>query len=113
MIIATKQLDYNALKSYANNLDGIVNYVDKTVPDWARHLKFIVMNQRFYTAVHLRKTLTLPYKARMTLSDKLLEDVRVTGVVSKVITLKDVLSCCDKHDLGEMIRCKLGRESNS
>ena len=70
MLVGSTNIDYRTLKSFAGKPEELVTYVENMVPVWARHIKCLSHNQRFYVAIHLRSVLTLPYKTRMELVDK-------------------------------------------
>ncbi len=111
LIIGTAKLDFEALKDFEGRPSELVTYVESLVPTWARHIDGIVENQRFYTAIHLRKVLTLPYKPRMELVEALTDSIRVHGLISQFTPIDELVNNCDRDKLVLLLRegCKLGR----
>lgn len=105
--MGTLQLDYKRLKTFANNPDALISYVEDLVPIWARHIPGIVENQRYYVAVHLRNVLSLPYKTRMSMVEALTRDISLSGVMSGFTGITDIVDSCDKEMLARMIERKL------
>lgn len=103
MIVGTTSLDYKELKMFVDKPEELVCYVDNLVPMWAKHIKGIVYNQRYYVAVHLRNVLTIPYKSRMAMVDALIKDVTLTGIMSDFTSIIDIVESCNKESLLHMI----------
>lgn len=97
MIVGNLNLDYTEIKKFVNHPQDIVAYCDNTIPVWCKHITPIVMNQRYYMAIHIRDMLTLPFKVRSALVETLIKDVTITGVMSHFISIYDVLEACDKE----------------
>lgn len=112
MIVGTTVLDYKELKMFTSRPQELVYYVDNLVPIWARHIKGIVHNQRYYVAVHLRNVLSIPYKTRMSMIDALVKDVTLTGIMSGFTSITDIVDSCDTESLMHMIEKELGYEEN-
>lgn len=110
MLVGTTNINYKELKTFANNPQDLVYYVDNLVPIWARHIKGITDNQRYFVAIHLRDVLSLPYKTRMSMVDVLVKDITLTGVMSGFTSITDIVDACDKDSLIHMIERKLGYE---
>ena len=110
MIIGDSNIDYDVLKSFAGKPDDLVVYVENMVPSWARHIKCLAQNQRFYIAVHLRGVLTLPYQTRMELVNALVDGINVSGIISTFTSIREIVDMCDKKKLAEMIKQRLEDE---
>lgn len=104
MIIGTDVLDYELLKTFVGRPKELVDFVEETVPLWARHITCLVHNQRFYVAVHLRNVLTIPYKPRMELVNALTEGISIQGIISSFTPIQDILDACNKETLIEMLK---------
>lgn len=103
MLVGTTTLDYKELKRFQDTPEELVYYVDSLVPIWARHIKGVVHNQRYFVAVHLRNVLSIPYKTRMAMVDVLIRDVTLTGIMSGFTSIMDIVESCDKDSLIHMI----------
>lgn len=104
MIIGSSKLDFELLKSFEGKPKELVTYVDSLVPTWASHISGIVDNQRFYTALYVRKLLTIPYKSRMELVDALVDSIRISGVISQFTPIEDLVNSCDKNKLVTLLK---------
>ena len=110
MVIGSANLDYEVLKKFVGRPADLLTYVDAMVPTWARHIKGITYNQRFYVAIHLRGILTLPYKQRMELVNALVEGVTIQGIINGFTPITDIVDLCDKQALAEMFKQRLEDE---
>ena len=104
MIVGTTVIDYVAIKRYIKNPEGIVAYSDSTIPEWARHIREIVLNQRYFYAVHIRNTLTIPFKDRMLLANTLIRESKICGVATNFTQITEVLNLCDKEKLTRALK---------
>ena len=104
MIIATKEINMAEIRKYINDLESLVYYVESLVPRWIAHNEYIIANQRFYTAVTLRNTLTITYQQRNDAAEILVKGIHIFGNPTTVTTIADILSLCDKQALIEMIK---------
>lgn len=95
MIIADDNVDYEKIWTYVNRPEAICNYAESLVPSWCKHLDWLVMNQRYYLAVHIRNLTSMPYKKRKALVDNLIQGIKLSGIVSEFITIYTVLSVCN------------------
>lgn len=112
MLIGTSEIKTDALRGYIDNPSGLVAYVEDMVPVWARHIRCLAHNQRFYVAVHLRQVLSLPYKTRMSMANVLLEGIQLRGIMSSFTPITDILGVCDKEALIEMLKQEMQYEDN-
>ena len=110
MIVGTTNLDYAELKRFAGRPHELVAYVDSLVPIWARHVTEIVMNQRYFVAIHLRNVLTIPYKQRRELVDELIKDVSITGLMTGFTSIEDIVKSCANEEFIKMIEVKYREE---
>lgn len=110
MIVGTTDIDYEAIKSFIGKPDELVLYAESLIPVWARHIKCLAHNQRFYIAIHLRKMLTIPYKTRMELVNELVKDISIQGIVSSFTSITEILDSCDKKALIGMLQEDLKSE---
>ena len=107
MVVGTTHIDYDVLKSFKGRPQDLVIYVENLVPIWARHIKCLAQNQRFYVAIHLRGVLTIPYQVRMELVNALVEGIRIQGIVSSFTSITEIVDVCDKHALSEMLKQRI------
>lgn len=107
MIVGTTKLDYKSLKRFVGRPEELLVYTDNLVPKWARHIESIVLNQRYYVAIHLRNVLSIPYKQRMQLVEHLLSSVTLQGVTSEFVAITEIVDSCDKEALIKMLEVKL------
>ena len=110
MIIGTQVVKTDELLVYVDNPTGLVAFVEDLVPVWARHISCLAHNQRFYTAIHLRNVLTLPYKVRMSMATTLLSGIQVRGIMSSFTPITDILDICDKEALIKMLEQEVSDE---
>lgn len=99
MIIAERKLDYSYLKDNISNTEKIVDYAIGLVPKWARHIESVVDNQRYYVAIHLRNMLSIPYKLRSNATNKLIDGITISGMMSDFVTIDEILNECNKEQL--------------
>lgn len=107
MVVGTTNIDYEVLKKFIGRPQDLILYVENMVPSWARHINGITYNQRFYVAIHLRKVLTLPYKAKMELVNALIEGGTITGIINGFTPIMDIVDLCDKHSLAKMLKKRI------
>lgn len=107
MLVGTTHVDHEKIKKFIGNPSGIVTYVETLVPLWARHIPGIIDNQRYYVAIHVRKLISIPYKLRMELANALINNIRLHGMVSEFISIKEVIDQCNQQALCEMVKGKL------
>ncbi len=103
MIIGENTINYNTLRSYSHDLNGLVSYVRSMIPIWAIHIPHIEDNQRYYVALHLRKVLSIPYKLRKEMVETLVDGIHISGSVSGFVTIHDIISMCDRDKLLEAL----------
>ena len=104
MIVGTTDVSVEDLKVVVNSHRDIVEYAVSLVPTWARHVKGIVNNQRYFVAVTLRNITSIPYKTRQPLIMKLLDGVALTGLATNVCSITSIVDMCDKELLVEALR---------
>lgn len=104
MIVGTVNIDIDELKGVVNSNGDILSYTLGLVPVWARHLKGIVDNQRYYIAITLRNIQSIPYKVRKPYIDELLSNITLVGVANSVCTMDDIISICNKEKLVEALK---------
>lgn len=110
MLVGTTAINYEELKEFAGKPKELVTYVCGLVPTWARNIPNIVANQRFYVALHIRKILTLPYQVRTDMVNALVEGINLSGVISNVVSITDIIDMCDKKALAEMLKLEIQNE---
>lgn len=110
MIVGTTSIDYEVLKSFIGRPQDLVVYVENLVPSWARHIKCLTHNQRFYVAIHLRGVLTIPYQVRMELVNALIEGISVRGIISSFTSITEIVDVCNKDALAQMVKQKINDE---
>lgn len=104
MIVGTSNIDLSKLKSAVLNGEDIVDYSNSLVPVWARHIKGIESNQRYYVAITLRGMSSIPYKMRKPYIDRLIDGITLSGVANNVCTIYDILNMCNKDKLIESLK---------
>lgn len=103
MIVGTTNIDYETVYLYTSAPEGLVDYAKNLVPLWARHIPGIVDNQRYLVALHVRKMLTIQFYTRKSMTDALIKDIKITGIINQFISIYDILECCDTKKLLEML----------
>lgn len=106
LIIGTNYVDYERIKTFIHKPAGLCVYVESLVPSWARHIKGITDNQRYYIAIHVRKMLSIGYKDRMELVNELVKGIHLCGTMTTFTPITDIVESCDK----EMLRAMLCQE---
>lgn len=104
MLIFTKDLDWELLKKHAGNPEKLVALVDSSIPAWAAHINNIHNNQRYYAAVYLRNVLSIPFKQRMEVVNKLTEDISVSGLTSYFVSVEELIDYCNKDSLVKALK---------
>lgn len=104
MIVGTTNIDIAELKGVVSNNGDIIAYSNKLVPVWARHIKGITNNQRYYLALTLRNIQSVPYKVRKPYIDELLTGITLTGVANSICTMDDIISMCNKDKLVDALK---------
>ena len=107
MIVGTTSIDYEIIKEFVGMPESLVQYVEDMVPSWAKHISGITDNQKYYVALHIRKMLSIPYKQRVELTDALTLGIHISGVISSVVSITDIINACDKKSLIEMLKLRL------
>lgn len=110
MIIATDNLNYEVIKAYIGNTDGLICYVESLVPKWLRHVTPIVHNQRYYVAIHLRQLQSIPFKEREKMVNALVSNIRLQGAMDCFFTIDVILNQCNITDLIAMLESDLNNE---
>ena len=106
MLIATDELNFTELLGYQNDPGALRSYVESLVPAWASNIPGIYDNQRFYVAVKLRNTISLPYKTRLAMANSLIENTHLRGLMSNFVTLDTMLKSCDTDILCKLLESK-------
>lgn len=104
MLIGSDNIDYNKITSMINDIPGIIAYVESMIPAYARHLPYIVMNQRYYVAIHIRDMLHIPYKVRMEAASALISGITIFGVITSFTPIKTLFECVDANVLIKMLQ---------
>lgn len=90
MIVGTIDIPHQELLNCGTDVRKLQQFAWRLVPPCARHLKGILDNQKYLVALELRNIRNLDYKAKMEAANKLLEGVRIQGIVEKVISVEDI-----------------------
>lgn len=104
MLIATTDVDFDYIKKHQMEPDSVVEYAESLVPSWAKHIRGIVDNQRYYVAVRVRNLLSIAYKPRKAITDALIKNVTLFGMLNDFVTVDELLDLCDKDKLTEALR---------
>ena len=104
MVVGSVDIDIDELKNVVNSNDDILEYSDSLVPVWARHIRGIIHNQRYYVAITLRNIISIPYKTRKPQISRLLEGVVLSGVANNICSIDDIIDMCDKDKLVEALQ---------
>lgn len=99
MLIFTKNVNWEKLKSKTRNPEEAVEYIKSLVPKWAKHIQNIENNQRYFAACYIRDVYSLPFHDRMGIARALTENISLTGMTSGFVALEDVITLCSKEDL--------------
>lgn len=95
MLVGTIDIDMNELAKKCKSVNQLKAYSDELVPVYFRHVKEIVDNQRYLTAVCVRNILQDDYNKWKPLCTGLLEGVRITGSVTDLYSCDDLLRSCN------------------
>lgn len=104
MLVAVIDIDTEFIKQHQMEPESIVRYAVSLVPSWAVHIRGIVDNQRYYVAVRVRNMLTIAYKTREAITNALIREISLYGMLNDFITLDELLDECDKTKLSEALR---------
>lgn len=104
MLIGSENLDYQVIKNLVGDDRAIVEYSDSLVPKWARHLPCIINNQRYFTALHIRNMLQLPFSDRKRLCNALIKDCSIHGIVNEFVPIQRIFEECDNDLLIKLLR---------
>ncbi len=103
MIIYTKNVDWEYMKSCVGREELALRYISELIPTWAKCISGIESNQRYYAAVYLRKVLSISFKPRMKLVKALSDGIVLTGIITSFTSLEDILSCVDTDTLSKLL----------
>lgn len=110
MIIGNAEINYEELREYRSRPNELIQYVENTIPCWARDIPSIKDNQRYYVAIHLRKMLTLSYKERMVMVECLTTNIKIRGVIFSFTPIQELIDVCNKEQLILMLKEVLSNE---
>ena len=99
MVIGTKDLNYDIIRTFVNHPEDLPSYSDSLVPIWAQHITAIINNQRYYTAIMVRNMLTIPFKERKLMVDYLIKGITLVGVVTDFVCIEDIIKACNEEEL--------------
>lgn len=103
MIIGSALFDVKTLEKYYDNAEKLISYVDSLVPLWASHIAGIYDNQRYYVAIRIRKTISLPYSIRMSIANILIDGVVLRGIMNCFVDITELVNMCDKQSMLQML----------
>lgn len=106
MIVGDSNVDYALIRRYISQPELFPKAVELTVPIWCRHLTAVIYNQRYMYAVYTRNLISIPYKQKQAMLQKLLEGVSITGTTTTFVSITDILNVCNKEKLAEMLEAK-------
>ena len=95
MIVGTKTIDKEKLVLACHSDKDLEEYAISLVPRAFRHIPEIVSNQKYLVALEVRLLEKLRYDKRVSLCNKLLENVNINGVINNVSDIEDLLSNID------------------
>lgn len=113
MIVGTKAIPLDKLRSECRSIDSLRAFSLSLVPRYFQHIPEIVDNQKYLVAVEVRALKSLPYAKRKYLSEGLLTGVVIRGTINTLIDSEDILASVNmsqvfkvlfKEELKEVIR---------
>ena len=104
MIVGSTKVNFDELRHYIGKPLELVAYAESLVPTWARHMKPLLGNQRYYLALHVRKMLTLSYQQRKVMTDALTNGIKLHGNLSEFVSITEIVQSCDLEVLSIMLR---------
>lgn len=113
MIIGSDVFKPEVIKKFVHNPEDIVAYSDSVIPLWARHIPNIKNNQRYFFAVKVRGMLTLTYKQRKSLIDRLIDGVQISGSMRQFISIDNIIAACDRDALIVLTKEAINEKANS
>lgn len=92
MIVGTKTIPRDSLILASKSVKELIEFSDSLVPRVIRHNINIINNQRYLTAIEVRRIKSIDYDRRKYLCEKLLEGVSVRGTINTIIDFSDIMS---------------------
>lgn len=103
MIVGSKNINKSELAKCVSSVSKLIDYSDSLVPEYLRHRKEILFNQRYIVALAVREIQSISYNDRVALLDNFLRDTYITGVVDRIYDIEDLFDYVDKEEV-ERIR---------
>lgn len=107
MIVGSTTIDKSKLK-LCDTVHKLNEYSISLVPEYIRHRKEICDNQKYLVAMHLRRCDDIPFYKRVELSNKLLTDVEITGDITSISSIEDIILSSDVDYLMHLLFQKDG-----
>lgn len=107
MVVGCSSINFDELRKHLGSPESVLGYTLSLVPTWAKGIKGIEDNQRYFIALHIRKMLSIPYNKRKELTDALVNKICITGISSTVTSITDIVEHCDKEILADLLRSEL------
>jgi hypothetical protein len=92
MIVGTKAIPLDKLRSECRSIDSLRAFSLSLVPRYIQHVTEIVDNQKYLVAMEVRAMVTIPYKRRKELCEGLLEGVVLKGTINTIVDVEDLMA---------------------
>lgn len=104
MIVGSLLTDTNSLKNYISSYDTYCEYCESLVPEEFRHIKSIVLNQRYYVTLLLRREDTISWEDKKELIAHVMKNVKVAGLTDAILEVSQVLKECNEQIILDYFR---------
>ena len=94
-MLVTSIIDADELVRRSNSIKHTKEFIESTIPLWAKSVKFLVDNQYYYAATLIRESLDIPKYIGDDLIAELVKDRSVTGIIGTVIPFERALALCN------------------
>lgn len=104
MIVGKSLIDENELIKHTRDYDSYCRYCDSLIPIGFRHREDICMNQRYYTALIMRKSKLITWDIKKDLLKQIMYENRVTGAMNTIIDVELLNSFIDERQMSKYNR---------
>ena len=95
MLLGTTHITEDELRQCGINAERLRQLAVSKVPTIFRHIKPIVDNQVYYTATLIRSLYEDDYNRWFPLCNELLENIKITGELDRIVECSEVLMECN------------------
>lgn len=91
MIIGKRNLSEDELREAIETRASLSKFIRMSVPPVLRHIPQIINNQKYITALQIRKLEGVKFNHKMNVVNELVESLTLQGSINEAYTLEDIL----------------------